>query len=142
MELANFKATTKDQREKQKEESIKEYKPRMPEQGGLDNPFKLTRDLMLIEASYDAADLTYQSYASLRRSDLQSANGDLDKMEQMKNDTFGHATKAVNELGMQEEQWSQLKDMDIAAKVVTRGTPTIAAKAAKAASSTRPTVSV
>ena len=38
-----------------------------------------------------------------------------DKMEQMKNDTFGHATKAVNELGMQEEQWSQLKDMDICA---------------------------
>ena len=60
MELANFKTTTKEQREKQKEESIKEYKPNRSGGPSLDNPFKLTRDLMLIEASYDAADLTYQ----------------------------------------------------------------------------------
>jgi len=110
MELANFKTTTKEQREKQKEESIKEYKPNRSGGPSLDNPFKLTRDLMLIEASYDAADLTYQSYASMRRQDLQSAHGDLDKMDQMKNATFGHATKAINELGSQEEQWTGLKD--------------------------------
>lgn len=99
---------------------------------GLDNPFKLTRDLMLIEAGYDAADLTYQSYASLRRQDLEKANGDLDKMDQMKNDTFSHATKAVNELGQQEQMWTQLKEMDIESKFPMRGTPAIASKAAKA----------
>jgi len=133
MELANFKTTTKEQREKQKEESIKEYKPNRKGGAALDNPFKLTRDLMLIEASYDAADLTYQSYASMRRQDLQSANGDLDKMEAMKNATFGHATKAIGELAQQEETWTDISTPGYKPKA--SRTPGIAAKAAKARSS-------
>lgn len=59
MELADFKNTTATKREEQKGDSINAYKTDKPPTD-LNNPFKLTRELMLIEAGYDAADLTYQ----------------------------------------------------------------------------------
>ena len=54
MELEDFKSTSKDKREIEKAEVIAKYKPKEPKHT-LDNPFKLTRDLMLIEAGYDGA---------------------------------------------------------------------------------------
>jgi len=113
MELEDFKSTSKDKREIEKAEVIAKYKPKEPKHT-LDNPFKLTRDLMLIEAGYDAADLSYSSYASKRREDLEEAtkNKNQEKMNKVSQNTFTKATSAVEVLMAQESVWDSWRPQD------------------------------